>query len=125
MTRRPRWSATRRKSMRSIWVGIDSTSEATRVLATAGASETLLKARLSATAQHPRAVPALLEALALWEGAPVRAALVADAPDGSSATRLSLEAWTDVGGGPLYSLEFVPRRRRRHRDGLDGLGRFH
>jgi len=31
----------------------------------------------------------------------------------------------DVGGGPLYSLEFVPRLRRRHRDGLDGLGRFH
>jgi len=110
--------------MRSIWVGIDSTSDATRVLATAGASETILKARLSATAQHPRAVPTLLEALALWEGAPVRAALVADGPDGSFATRLSLDAWADVSGGPLYSLEFVQGLRRRHRDGLDGLGRF-
>ena len=111
--------------MRSIWVGIDSTSEATRVLATAGATETVLKARLSATAQHPRALPTLLEALAMWEGAPVRAALVADGPDGSSATRLSLEAWADFGGAPLYSLEYVSGRRRRHRDGLDGLGRFH
>lgn len=111
--------------MRSIWVGIDSTSEGTRVLATAGPTETILKARLSATAQHPRAVPTLLEALALWEGAPVRAALVADGPDGSSATRLSLDAWADFSGGPLYTLEFVHGRVRRHRDLLDGLGRFH
>jgi hypothetical protein len=109
--------------MRSIWVGIESTCERTRVLATAGPSETILKARLSATAQHPRAVPALLEALAMWEGAPVRAALVADGPEGSSATRLSLDAWADF-GGPLYTLEFVHGHRRRHRDDLGGLGRF-
>lgn len=111
--------------MRSIWVGIDSTDEVTRVLATAGASETILKARLSGTAQHPRAVPTLLEALAMWEGAPVRAALVADGSDGSSATRLSLDAWADFGGAPLYSLEFVRGLRRRHRDEVGGLGRFH
>jgi len=111
--------------MRSIWVGIDSTCDGTRVLATAGASETILKARLAATTQHPRAVPALLEALAMWEGAPVRAALVVDGTDGSSATRLSLDAWADFGGAPLYSLEFVRGLRRRHRDGLDGVGRFH
>lgn len=109
----------------SIWVGIDSRCDGTRVLATAGASETILKARLSATAQHPRAVPALLEALAMWQGAPVRAALVVDGKDGSSATRLSLDAWADFGGAPLYSLEFVHGLRRRQRDGLDGLGRFH
>lgn len=111
--------------MHAIWVGIDSTCESTRVLATAGASETILKARLSATAQHPRAVPTLLEALAMWQGAPVRAALVVDGADGSSATRLCLDAWADFGGAPLYSLELVPALRRRHRDGLDGLGRFH
>ena len=110
--------------MRSIWVGIESTSERTRVLATAGPSETILKARLSATAQHPRAVPALLEALAMWEGAPVRAALVVDGQDGSSATRLSLDAFGDAGGAPLYTLELVRGLRRRHRDGLAGLGRF-
>jgi len=110
--------------MRSIWVGIDSRSDTTRVLVTAGASETILKARLSPTAQHPRAVPTLLEALAMWEGAPVRAALVVDGSDGSSATRLSLDAWSDFGGAPLYSLEFVRGLRRRHRDELSGLGRF-
>lgn len=111
--------------MRSIWVGIDSTCGGTRVLATAGSTETILKARLSATAQHPRAVPALLEALALWQGLPVRAAVVVDGKDGSSATRLSLDRFADFGGPPLYTLEFVPGRRGRQRDGLDGLGRFH
>ena len=111
--------------MRSIWVGIDSACDGTRVLATTGPSETILKARLSATAQHPRAVPALLEALALWQGLPVRAALVVDGKDGSSATRLCLDAWADFGGTPLYSLEFVHGGKRHHRDRLDGLGRFH
>jgi hypothetical protein len=111
--------------MTTIWVGIDSTCAGTRILATAGPTETILKARLCATARHPRAVPTLLEALALWQGAAVRAALVVDGEDGSSATRLCLDAWPDFGGAPLYSLEFVPKRKRRHRDGLDGLGRFH
>ena len=111
--------------MRSIWVCIDSTCDGTRVLATAGPAETILKARLSATAQHPRAVPALLEALAMWQGMlPVRAAVVVDGKDGSSATRLCLEAFADFGGAPLYSLEFVHGRKRHHRDRLDGLGRF-
>lgn len=111
--------------MRSIWVGIDSKCDGTRVLATTGSSETILKARLSASAQHPRAVPTLLEALAMWQGMPVHAALVVDATDGSSATRLCLDALTDFGGAPLYTLEFVHGRRRRHRDPLEGLGRFH
>jgi len=106
--------------MRSIWVGIDST----RVLATAGSTETILKARLSATAQHPRAVPALLEALAMWEGMPIRAAIVADGKDGSSATRLRLN-FVEFSGGPLYELDFVGGHKRHHRDRLDGLGRFH
>ena len=111
--------------MRSIWVGIDSTCEGTRVLAMAGATETIVKARLSATAQHPRAVPTLLEALALWQGQPVRAAVVVDDQDGSSVTRLSLDGFADFGGPPLYTLEFVHGRGHRHRDRLDGLGRFH
>ncbi len=111
--------------MRSLWVAIDSRSDETRVLVTAGPRETVLKARLSATAQHPRAVPALLEALAMWEGVPVRAAVVADGPDGSSAMRLKLDWLADCVGEPLYKLEFVRGRKRHHRDGLDGLGAFH
>lgn len=111
--------------MRSLWVAIDSRCDQTRILVTAGPKETVLKARLSATAQHPRAVPALLEALALWEGMPVRAAVIADGADGSSVTRLRLDSFADFVGEPLYKLEFVPGHKRRHRDLLDGMGAFH
>jgi len=91
-----------------------------------GPKETVLKARLSAIAQHRRALPTLLEALALWQGRPVRAVVVADAPDGSSLTRLKLDGMlADVGADPLYRLELVPGRKRRHRDVLDAMGAFH
>ena len=111
--------------MRTMWMAIDSRPDETRLLAMTGPTEIVLKARLAATAQHRRAVPTLLEALALWEGAPVRAAIVADAPDGSSASRLSLDEFADFRGAPLYSLEFVPAKRgHRTRDGLGGLGDF-
>lgn len=111
--------------MRSLWVTIDSRCHETRVLATAGPRETVLKARLSATAKHPRAVPALLEALAMWEGMAVRAVVVAGGKDGSSATRLRLDWLADYVGDPLYKLEFVDGHKRRHRDSLSGLGSFH
>jgi hypothetical protein len=66
-----------------------------------------------------------LETLALWQGMPVRAAVVVDVTDGSPTTRLGLDGFADFSGPPLYTLELVHGRRRRHRDGLDGLGRFH
>lgn len=110
--------------MRSLGVAIDSRCDQTRIAVTAGPKETVLKARLSATAQHPRAVPALL-ALALWEGMPVRAAVIADGADGSFVTRLRLDSFADFVGEPLYKLEFVPGHKRRHRDLLDGMGAFH
>jgi len=112
--------------MPSLWVAIDSRSEETRILVTSGPKETVLKARLSSTAQHPRAVPTLLEALAMWHGMPVRAAVVVDDQEGSSATRLKLGWLADFAGEPLYTLKFVDgRKRRHHRDPLDGLGQFH
>jgi hypothetical protein len=111
--------------MRPLWVAIDSRPDETRVLATAGPRETVLKARLSPTPQHPRAVPALLEALAMWEGTMVRAVVVVDDRDGSSATRLKLEWTADFTGEPLYQLQFVAGHKRHHRDRLDGFGPFH
>jgi hypothetical protein len=111
--------------MRPLWVAIDSRSDETRILATAGPRETLLKARLSSSPQHPRAVLALLEALAMWEGATARAVVVVDDRDGSSATRLKLDWMADFHGEPLYQLQFVAGHKRRHRDRLDGFGPFH
>lgn len=111
--------------MRRLWVAIDSKSDGTRVLATAGPKETVLKARLSAICHHPRAVPALLEALAMWEGMEVHAVVVADDVDSSSVTRLKLDWQAEFTGDPFYRLEFVDGRKRRHRDPLHGVGPSH
>jgi hypothetical protein len=66
----------------------------------------------------------LLEAVALWQGQPVRAALCADGLGLSSDSNICREVFLDDGGA-LYSVVWVPgaaHRRRRRR--LDGLGNF-
>jgi len=111
--------------MSNIWLGISPGPLTTRVLAMAGASETILKARLSRQPSHPRALATLPEAVALWQGTKVHAALAAAGEDGGSDSSLYRDAFTDA-GGLLYSLDWVPalrRARRRHRD-LSGVGDF-
>ena len=113
--------------MTDTWMGIYPGPLTTRILGMAGASETILKARLSPEPSHPRALATLLEAVALWQGTPVRAALAVAARDGGSDSSLYRAAFADA-GGPLYSLDWVPapdarRGRRRHRD-LAGVGDF-
>ena len=68
--------------MSTIWMGISPGPQSTRVIAMAGASETILKARLAREPAHPRAMATLLEAVALWQGTTVRAALCAAERDG-------------------------------------------
>jgi hypothetical protein len=105
--------------MGNIWMGIAPGPITTRVIAMAGASETILKA------QHPRAMATLLEAIALWQGRHVRAALAADRKvEGSDSTLFHAVIPDD--GGALYTLDWVaagPRALRRHRD-IRGLGDF-
>lgn len=112
--------------MESIWMGIAPNATSTRVLAMAGPQDTFLKARLSRSPAHPRAMATLLEAIALWQGRPIRAALCADSRPGGSDSSLFRETFTDV-GGPLYTLEWIPAlergRRARHRD-IKGMGEF-
>jgi hypothetical protein len=110
--------------MESIWMGIAPSSTATRVIAMAGPSDTILKAQLAREPKHPRALATLLEAIALWQGQPVRAALCADDGGFSLESNICREAFLDDGGA-LYSLVWVPAdapRRRRH--GIHGLGNF-
>ncbi len=95
--------------MESIWMGIAPGTATTRVLAMAGPGETLLKGMLRGAPSHPRALPTLLEAVALWQGAQVRAVLCADARDVSSDSHLSHVAWDE--GGALYNVTFVPGAR--------------
>ena len=110
--------------MESIWMGIAPSSATTRVIAMEGPTETILKAQLAKDPKHPRALATLLEAVALWQGQPVRAALCADAGGFSCDSNLCREAFLDDGGA-LYSVLLVPagvHRRRKHR--LNGLGNF-
>ena len=90
-----------------------------------GPGEPILKAHLSLSPSSPRAVPALLEAIALWEGAPVRAALAVDASSTSACqTTLYRDLFDVFGNTPLYSLEWVSYEVRRRRAGLRGMGEF-
>jgi hypothetical protein len=114
--------------MESIWLGLCPSAHATRILAMRGPSETILKAHLSLRPSSPRAVIALLEAMALWEGVPVRAALVVDdSSTPSTSTSLYRDTFAVFGDEtPLYRLEWVPRSAadRRRRDVLRGMGEF-
>ncbi len=111
--------------VRSIWMGIHPQASGTRVLAMAGAEKVLLKARLATVPSHPRALPTLLEAVALWQGLPVRAALVVGDSAATMAEPLYRDLFADFGMNPLYSLDFVSSLKRpRVEDGLSGMGPF-
>jgi len=112
--------------MSSIWMGIAPGPTATRVLAMHGPSKTILKAKLRRDPSHPRALATLLEAIALWEGLPVRAALAADDEPTSCASSLCRDPRLERGIDPLFSVDWVPvAGRRRRRPGIAGMGRFH
>jgi hypothetical protein len=111
--------------MDSIWMGIAPGRTSTRVLAMHGATETILKARLRRDPVHPRALATLLEAIALWQGAQVRAALAADDEPTSYASSLCRSPLTDFGIDPLFTVDWVPVAGRvRRRPGIAGMGRF-
>jgi hypothetical protein len=114
--------------MEAIWLGLCPSPRTTRILAMRGPGEAILKAHLSLRPSSPRAVIALLEAMALWEGMPVRAALVVDdASTPSTSTSLYRDTFAVFGDEtPLYRLEWVPRSAgaRRRRDRLGGMGEF-
>lgn len=112
--------------MESIWLGLSPEARTTRVLAMRGPNEPILKAHLSLRPASSRAVPAFLEAIALWEGQPVRAALAVDESSTSSYPTTLYQDLFEVFGErtPLYRLEWVSRVARRRRDGLTGMGEF-
>lgn len=109
----------------AIWLGVDPRPPTARILAMAGPNEPLLKARLLPQPKHPRALSTLLEAVALWQGTPVRAALAVGDDEPWCDMGLFHASFPDFGDTPLYSLECVPRLRRpRRRDEITGMGDF-
>jgi hypothetical protein len=110
--------------MDTMYVGISPSPRETRVIAMASPNETILKARLSPQLAHPRAIATLLEALALWEGRQVRAALAAASKRGASDSTFYRGALLD-GGEPLFRVDWVPApSERRPRRDIVGLGSF-
>lgn len=105
---------------RTLQVVIAPEPQVARVLAAERPGRTVLKAHLAPSTMDPRALPLLLEALALWEGAPVHAVMAVDEWDASSASALYPGVFTDNGTRPAYVLDVVPvaRGRRGH-----GFGR--
>jgi len=71
----------------------------------------LLRARLSATLQHPRAAVELLEAVARWEGRMVHAALVVDESVCSIPSGVFPDLLAET--TPLVECDYVGRRAVR------------
>ena len=112
-----------------IWMGVVPGLECTRVLVQDGAKTTLLKARMPVEPKHPRALEVLCEAIALWCGKPVRAAVDVDA----LVRFCDPKRWGDsvagpsLNGAPLFEIRLAEggvRGVRRERDGLEGMGDF-
>ena len=105
-----------------LWTAITSSPQATRILTTDGPHAPLMKAQLRPLPHHPRALPTLLEALALWQGQKVHAVLGVDASSPMwTSTQLDLVG-VDT---PLYALDLAfTRPRPRVRDSLSGFGDF-
>jgi hypothetical protein len=107
--------------MDDLWMAIAPSTTSTRLMLMHGAAMSLLSAELRRDPQHHRALSTLLEALALWQGARIRAALVVDEAASLSGTNLYHDAFDDGPRTPLYTIEAVwdPRRgRRRDRSGV-------
>jgi hypothetical protein len=96
---------------RSLQVVIAPGPQVARVLAAEGPGRTVLKAHLAPGTMDPQAVPRLLEALALWEGAPVHAVMAVDEWDASCARALYPGVFTDGGTRPGFVLDLVPVAR--------------
>ncbi|NIR59947.1 MAG: hypothetical protein GWO02_10670 [Gammaproteobacteria bacterium] len=109
--------------MSKLQVVIKPGASRTRVLA-AEAGEAVLKARLLPSPAHPRAMQWLLEAVALWQGQHVDAALCAGGRDRWSLSLFEADWFADFGGA-LYTLQLLESegvRRGGLKDELSGMG---
>jgi hypothetical protein len=96
----------------------------TRLLAMQSPRETILQGNLRSTPSHPRALAFLMEAIALWQGGRVRAALYVDESPGGSVTSFYPDPFTDPDDTPLYALDWLPVVLPRRRNALGGARAF-
>ncbi|HSD87179.1 MAG TPA: hypothetical protein VLB44_06675 [Kofleriaceae bacterium] len=95
---------------------------ATKILVKVDDDEVLKAVLLRPAVPHPRALPTLLEAMALWHQAPVRAVL--SASDEGSWCRLGLLDELCLGADTVHYTVELRQRDRGRRQRLTGLGNF-
>jgi hypothetical protein len=108
-----------------IWMSIEPRGPETRLMLSLPGDRPCLRARLSSSPRHPRALIALLESLSLWHGAPLHAVIDADAED----VRLHPDKWAELlGDAPELAVRVewtsVPVVRRARDRFLGTLGDF-
>ena len=112
--------------MSELWAAIDTRSTSPRILVTNAGKEPLVKARMRKRPDHRRALATLLEGLAMWEGARVRAVLVAGMRD-ACVSSFYHDCFADPCDTPLYSIGYAPsleEARQMHEDRIRGMGAF-
>lgn len=96
---------------------------AVRILMTDDDNHEILKARFPMRPTHPRATTALLEALSLWAGSPLTAALGADERSGPTYSEwlFGADRWPEESA--LAHFRVLGDRRSRRRT-IPGVGDF-
>jgi hypothetical protein len=96
--------------------------EWTRIVVQESWDQTLMKARLPHSPRDARALEMLCQAIALWCGRKVCAALVVDGPDTFCVTKPWLDTVERLDQHALFEAHLVSRGRpAEERDRLDGL----
>jgi len=94
----------------------------TKILVRVDDDEVLKAVLLTPTTPHPRALPTLLEAMALWYQAPVHAVL--SATDEASWCRLGLLDELCLSADTVHYTVELRQRDRERRQRIAGLGNF-
>jgi hypothetical protein len=106
-----------------LWMSIEPSLTETRLMLCVQDAGPVLKARLCAMPQHPRALGMLFEALSAWYRRPLRAVIDADAPG----VRHRPEHWTQFLGelpGFDTQVEWIGRLDRTRDRFLGEMGDF-
>jgi hypothetical protein len=109
-----------------LWMSVEPTLTETRLQLCEPSARSRLRARLPPSPDHPRAVLSLMEAMALWSGAPLHAVVDVDA----AAFRRDPERWAMLLGDAnehcvrVHYVSVQQARRARRDRFLSPLGDF-
>lgn len=91
----------------NLWMGIIPGPVTTRVMVQDSPYHTLLRARLPHAPVHPRAVETLCEAVAIWCGRSLTAAIAVEGPETSCDMKPWLDTVETITRPPLFKIHLV------------------